>query len=75
MKLTGLLKNKVEEANTKEEKREIIAEAGMELTDDELVNVAGGRWDEKIEFICSSCKKTTMSVTKPPICPNCGGKM
>ena len=42
MKLTGLLKNKVEEAQTKEEKKAIIAEAGMELTDEELDGVAGG---------------------------------
>lgn len=42
MKLTGLLKNKVEEAQTKEEKKAIIAEAGMELTDEELDGVTGG---------------------------------
>lgn len=42
MKLTGLLKSKVEEAQTKEEKKKIIAEAGMELTDEELDGVAGG---------------------------------
>lgn len=42
MKLTGLLKSKVEAASTKEEKKSIIAEAGMELTDDELEVVAGG---------------------------------
>lgn len=42
MKLTGLLKSKVEAASTKEEKKSIIAEAGMELTDDELEGVAGG---------------------------------
>lgn len=46
-----------------------------QLSDDMLENVAGGRWDEKIEFICSSCKRTTMSVTKPQKCPNCGAKM
>jgi len=42
MKLTGLLKDKVDAVETKEEKKTIIAEAGMELTDDELDNVAGG---------------------------------
>ena len=42
MELTGLLKNKVEEAQTKEEMRTIIAEAGMELTDEELDGIAGG---------------------------------
>lgn len=42
MKLTGELKDKVEAAETQEEKKDIIAQAGMELTDDELENVAGG---------------------------------
>lgn len=42
MKLTGILKNKVDKAETKEEKKDIIAQAGMELTDDELEMVAGG---------------------------------
>ena len=42
MKLTGILKDKVEAAETQEEKKDIIAQAGMELTDDELEMVAGG---------------------------------
>ena len=42
MKLTGELKDKVAEAETMDEKKDIIAEAGMELTDDELEKVAGG---------------------------------
>ena len=42
MKLTGILKDKVDKANTKEEKKDIIAQAGMELSDDELDMVAGG---------------------------------
>lgn len=42
MKLIGDLRDKVEAAETTEEKKDIIAQAGMELTDDELENVAGG---------------------------------
>ena len=42
MKLTGILKDKVDKAETKEEKKDIIAQAGMELSDDELEMVAGG---------------------------------
>jgi len=42
MKLTGILKDKVDKAETKEEKKDIIAQAGMELTDEELEGVAGG---------------------------------
>ena len=42
MKLTGKLKDKVESVESKEEKKAIIAEAGMELTDEELDGVTGG---------------------------------
>ena len=42
MKLTGILKDKVDKAETMEAKKDIIAEAGMELTDEELEGVAGG---------------------------------
>ena len=55
MKLTGLLKNKVEEAQTKEEKKAIIAEAGMELTDEELEGVAGGNLLGNMMSVGSSC--------------------
>ncbi len=43
MELTGKLKEQVEQAETKEEAKDLIAQAGMELTDDELNTVAGGR--------------------------------
>ncbi|MBQ6090901.1 MAG: hypothetical protein IJL07_06545 [Lachnospiraceae bacterium] len=42
MKLVGELKDKVEKAENQEEAKEIIKEAGVELTDDELDQVAGG---------------------------------
>ncbi len=42
MKLTGELKAKVESAEGMEEKKAVIADAGMELTDKELAAVAGG---------------------------------
>ena len=42
MKLVGELKNKVEKAENQEEAKKIIKEAGMELTDEELDQVAGG---------------------------------
>ena len=44
MKLTGELKEKVEKAESKEEAKEAIAQAGMLLDDDELENVAGGAY-------------------------------
>ncbi len=42
MKLVGDLKKQVEETKNKEEAKEVIEKAGMELTDDELNNVTGG---------------------------------
>ena len=48
MKLVGELKERVEKAANQEEAKKIIKEAGMELTDEEMNQVAGGRtpmWD------------------------------
>lgn len=42
MKLIGKLKKQVEDAKNKEEEKDIIAEAGMELTMDEL------RWSQAV---------------------------
>ena len=42
MKLVGELKKQVEETKNKEEAKEVIENAGMQLTDDELDNVIGG---------------------------------
>ncbi len=43
MKLIGNLKEQVESANNKEEAKEIIEKAGMELTSEELDTVTGGK--------------------------------
>ena len=42
MRLIEKLKNKVEKAETKQATKEIIKDAGMELTDEELDEVTGG---------------------------------
>ena len=42
MKLVGELKKQVEETKNKEEAKELIENAGMELTDEELDCVTGG---------------------------------
>ena len=42
MKLVGELKEKVEKAENQEEAKKIIKDAGMELTDEEMDQVAGG---------------------------------
>ena len=46
MKLTGNLKKQVEKAETKDEKKSLIENAGMLLSDDELDQVAGGKGRE-----------------------------
>ena len=51
MKLTGNLKKQVEKAETKDEKKSLIENAGMLLDDDELENVSGGK-NGKID-LCS----------------------
>ena len=43
MKLVGELKKEVEKIETKEGKKEAIKNAGMELSDEELDQVAGGK--------------------------------
>ena len=53
MKLIGDLKKKVYEAKTKEEAKELIANAGMELTEEEMDAVSGGQ----AMTLCSSCPK------------------
>lgn len=42
MKLVGELKKKVENAQTLEEKKDIIKKAGIELTNDEVEEISGG---------------------------------
>ena len=43
MQLTGELKEKLESAASAEEAKKILEEAGVELTEEELDQVAGGR--------------------------------
>ena len=42
MKLVGKLKDSVKKAEAKEQAKELIADAGMELTDEEMDQVSGG---------------------------------
>ena len=50
MKLTGNLKKQVEKAETKNEKKSLIENAGMLLNDDELEMVSGGAKGETGKF-------------------------
>ncbi len=47
MKLVGELKDKVEKAVNQKIAKEIIKEAGMELTDEEMDQVAGGQRERR----------------------------
>ena len=42
MELTGNHKKQIEKAENQEEEKKIIEKAGMELTDEEMDQVAGG---------------------------------
>ena len=42
MKITPELKEKLEAAKTAEEKKKLLTETGVELTDEEIEKVAGG---------------------------------
>ncbi len=56
MKLIGNLKKQVEETNSREEAKEIIEDAGMLLTDEELDNVTGGNFIEEVPN-CECCNE------------------
>ena len=51
MKLIGKLKEDIEKAEKKEEAKKIIEKAGMELTDEEMDQVAGGGYCKSIKEI------------------------
>ena len=76
MKLTGILKDKVDKAETMEAKKDIIADAGMELTDDELKMVAGGRGGMQLMKIQCSCGAiNSVDVSRGEyVCYKCGKK-
>ena len=77
MQLIGDLKNQVEKANSKEEAKEIIADAGMMLTDDELNMVTGGKNDGAIIGLCPECGELAPQIPLPnglQQCRACGRK-
>ena len=72
MKLIGNLKKKVDEANTKEEAKELIANAGMELTEEEMDAVCGGGPLVSLDNNCSKCGHVNTgnpSQSHYPSCP------
>lgn len=80
MKLTGDLKKKVEQTQTKEEAKDAIKKAGMLLTDDELEQVSGGEeyffpsgsdWFWRYEC-CGNTWESNDAFNSP--CPTCGAR-
>ena len=67
MKLTGKLKENVEKAETKEQAKELIADAGMELTDDEMDMVSGGGPATKVSY-----RVGAETITMRSQCRKCG---
>ena len=51
MELTKELKEKLENAESKEEEKKIIEKDGMELTDEEMEQVAGGGTMESLSEV------------------------
>ena len=74
MKLIGDLKEKVDKAKTKEEKQELIKDAGMELTEEEMDAVSGGIFVESYpKCQCSKCGhfySRNPSQSHYPSCPD-----
>ena len=67
MKLTGELKKQVEKAESKQEKKSLIENAGMLLSDDELENVAGGKSNlsKSYEIYCAGVVASNGKVITP----------
>ena len=56
MRLTDELVEKFDKAETIEEKKAILSQAEIELTDDELEIVSGGTEDSEIKYVkCGGC--------------------
>jgi bacteriocin-like protein len=82
MKLTGDLKKKADQVQTKEEAKEAIKKAGELLTDDELEQVSGGEeyffpsggsWVWRYECWCGITWESNDACTNS--CPNCGDRV
>ena len=63
MKLTGKLKETVSKAETKEQAKELIAKAGMKLTDEEMDMVAGGQCEIYGDVIHDSHPSSKADIT------------
>ena len=74
MKLTGKLKTQVDNAPTKEEKRDAIKKAGMLLSDDELDQVSGGDFRLSPCIYNLYCPNAHTTNCHPELCPYAQGR-
>lgn len=72
MKLIGNLKKQVDKAADRAEKKSLIEEAGMALTDDELDRVAGGGRASEDERFCHCSAPDFGPDGTQLLCGNCG---
>lgn len=80
MKPTDDLRDKVDKAENMEDKKNIIAEKGMELTDEDLEGIAGGlgKKTEGNGLVCPQCERFIpismyqIMVSSSIFCPACG---
>lgn len=81
MRLTGELKKKVEQLQTKSEIKQAISDAGFELTEDELDNVTGGfdRLPTSTSYLCPNCGRRAQGQIESRdgamCCKACGAKV
>ncbi|MCR4658538.1 MAG: hypothetical protein K5770_20255 [Lachnospiraceae bacterium] len=66
MKLTGNLKKQVEKAETKDEKKSLIENAGMLLTDEEVETVSGGAGGRGFYMTVGDCNGSYLALRPQP---------
>jgi hypothetical protein len=67
MKLTGNLKEQVEKVETKDEKKSLIENAGMLLTDEEVETVSGGARDGGFYMSVGNCNGSYLALRPQPV--------
>ncbi len=67
MKLTGDVKKQVEKAETKDEKKSLIENAGMLLTDEEVETVSGGAGGRGFYMSVGNCNGSYLALRPQPV--------
>ena len=67
MKLTGNLKKQVEKAESKQEKKSLIENAGMLLTDEEVETVSGGAGGRGFYMSVGNCNGSYLALRPQPV--------